>query len=54
MLVWFVVLYLCLSIGIGLYELNPHLPYWLSAIGLVLLAVYAWINPLLRNSEAAD
>lgn len=42
------------AIGIGLYELNPHLPYWLSAIGLVLLAVYAWINPLLRNSEAAD
>ncbi|MGL6044769.1 MAG: MFS transporter [Sandaracinobacteroides sp.] len=40
------------AIGIGLYQLMPELPYLLSAIGLVLLAAYAWSNPLLRWSEA--
>ncbi|WP_235977441.1 MFS transporter [Sandaracinobacteroides hominis] len=39
------------AIGIGLYELKPELPYWLSAIGLLALAVYAWRNPGLRKSE---
>lgn len=42
------------AVGIGLYELVPELPYWLSAIGLVALAAYAWMNPLLRNSAAAE
>ena len=42
------------AVGIGLYELVPELPYWLSAIGLVALAAYAWLNPLLRSSEAAQ
>jgi hypothetical protein len=41
------------AIGIGLYELIPELPYWLSAAGLVALAGYAWANPLLRRSEAS-
>lgn len=40
------------AVGIGLYELVPELPYWLSATGLVALAVYAWTNPLLRESSA--
>ena len=39
------------AIGIGLYELKPELPYWLSAVGLLLLAAYAWTNPLLRQSS---
>ncbi|WP_235890409.1 MFS transporter [Sandaracinobacter neustonicus] len=38
------------AVGIGLYELKPELPYWLSALGLLALAVYAWTNPLLRKS----
>lgn len=38
------------AIGIGLYELIPELPYWLGAAGLLALAVYAWRNPLLRES----
>ena len=38
------------AIGIGLYELKPELPYWLSAIGLMALAAYAWRNRLLRES----
>lgn len=42
------------AIGIGLYELEPHLPYWLSAAGLLALAAYAWKNPLLRNSSAPE
>ena len=42
------------AIGIGLYELEPHLPYWLSAVGLLALAAYAWKNPLLRNSAAPE
>lgn len=39
------------AIGIGLYELKPELPYWLSALGLLALAAYAWSNPLLRQSS---
>lgn len=39
------------AIGIGLYGLKPELPYWLGALGLVLLAVFAWTNPTLRRSE---
>jgi MFS family permease len=42
------------AVGIGLYELSPHLPYWLAAAGLVALAVYAWMNPLLRSSEVTE
>jgi hypothetical protein len=42
------------AIGIGLYEFEPHLPYLLSAAGLLALAAYAWKNPLLRNSAAPD
>jgi hypothetical protein len=42
------------AIGIGLYELEPHLPYWLSAIGLLALAAYAFTNPLLRKAEVTD
>jgi MFS family permease len=42
------------AIGIGLYELEPHLPYSISAIGLVLLAIYAWQNPLLRKAEVTE
>jgi MFS family permease len=42
------------AVGIGLYELSPHLPYWLAAAGLVALAAYAWANPLLRNSEVTE
>ena len=38
------------AVGIGLYELKPELPYWLSALGLMALAVYAWTNRLLRHS----
>ena len=38
------------AIGIGLYELKPELPYWLAAAGLVALAVYAWMNPMLKQS----
>lgn len=40
------------AIGIGLYELMPDLPYWVAAAGLLLLALYAWRHPLLRNSRA--
>ena len=32
------------AIGIGLYELNPPVPYLLGAIGLVLLLIYALRN----------
>jgi MFS family permease len=42
------------AIGIGLYELEPHLPYGLSAIGLLVLAAYAWKNPLLRSAEVSE
>jgi MFS family permease len=42
------------AIGIGLYELEPHLPYWLSAIGLLALAAYAFANPLLRKAQVTD
>lgn len=42
------------AIGIGLYELEPHLPYSLSAIGLLALGAYAWKNPLLRNGEISE
>ena len=38
------------AVGIGLYELKPELPYWLSALGLLVLATYAWRNRLLRQS----
>lgn len=40
------------SIGIGLYQLDAALPYWLSAIGLLALAVYAWRNPRLGGNRA--
>jgi hypothetical protein len=42
------------AIGIGLYELEPHLPYALGAIGLLALALYAWKSPTLRNSVAPE
>ncbi len=38
------------AVGIGLYELVPELPYWLSTIGLVALATFAWRNPQLRSA----
>lgn len=42
------------AIGIGLYELNAPLPYYLSAAGLALLLGYAWLNRTLhRNWEVA-
>lgn len=42
------------AIGIGLYELNPPVPYLLGAAGLVVLLAYAWINGTLhRNWEVA-
>ncbi|MFN3371303.1 MAG: MFS transporter [Sphingomonadaceae bacterium] len=41
------------AVGIGLYELVPELPYALATLGLVLLAAYAWTNPLLRTSRPA-
>jgi MFS family permease len=40
------------AIGIGLYEIAPALPYWLTAAGLVGLAVYAWVDPRLKASAA--
>ncbi len=42
------------AVGIGLYELNPSLPYWLSAMGLAALAVYAWTNPVLSRDPPAQ
>ena len=42
------------AIGIGLYELQPELPYWLATAGLVWLAVYAWSNPILKASAVRD
>lgn len=42
------------AIGIGLYELNPPVPYLLASLGLALLFAYAWRNPILhRNWEVA-
>jgi len=42
------------AIGIGLYELNPPVPYLLGAAGLALLFAYAWLNRTLnRNWEVA-
>ena len=42
------------AIGIGLYELNPPVPYVLGAIGLAMLLAYAWLNRTLhRNWEVA-
>ena len=42
------------AIGIGLYELNPPVPYLLGAVGLAMLLAYAWINRILhRNWEVA-
>lgn len=42
------------AIGIGLYELNPPVPYVLGAIGLVALLAYAWLDRTLhRNWEVA-
>ncbi|MFQ3595026.1 MAG: MFS transporter [Sphingomonadaceae bacterium] len=38
------------AIGIGLYEWVPELPYWLGALGALLLAAYAWRNETLRSS----
>ncbi|MGQ5702777.1 MFS transporter [Sandaracinobacteroides sp. A072] len=37
------------AVGIGLYELVPELPYWLSAIAAAALAIYAWRNQQLRQ-----
>lgn len=42
------------AIGIGLYELNPPIPYLLGAAGLAALLAYAWFNRTLhRNWEVA-
>lgn len=42
------------AIGIGLYELNPPVPYLLGAVALVVLLAYAWANRTLhRNWEVA-
>jgi hypothetical protein len=42
------------AIGIGLYELNPPVPYLLGAGALVALLAYAWIDRTLhRNWEVA-
>lgn len=40
--------------GIGLYQLQPDLPYWLSAAGLLWMAWYAWRNKLLSTIGAAE
>lgn len=40
--------------GIGLYQLGPHLPYTLSAIGLAALAIFAWANPRLSQSDPKE
>ena len=39
------------SVGIGLYQLDGALPYWLSALGLLGLALYAWLQPRLAASS---
>lgn len=39
------------AIGIGLYELVPALPYWLTAAGCLAMAIYAWRNRQLRDSR---
>lgn len=39
------------AIGIGLYELIPELPYWLAAPALMVLALYAGRNAVLKNSR---
>jgi MFS family permease len=42
------------AIGIGLYELNPPVPYLLAALGLAALFVYAWRDRTLhQNWEVA-
>lgn len=42
------------AIGIGLYELNPPIPYLLGAAGAAALFAYAWFNRTLhRNWEVA-
>ncbi|MFC3711500.1 MFS transporter [Sphingoaurantiacus capsulatus] len=42
------------AIGIGLYELNPPVPYLLGAAGAAALFAYAWFNRTLsRNWEVA-
>lgn len=42
------------AIGIGLYELNPPIPYLLGAAGAAMLFAYAWFNRTLhRNWEVA-
>ena len=43
------------AVGIGLYELNPPVPYALGAVALVALLAYAWVNRTLhRNWEVAS
>ncbi len=39
------------AIGIGLYQLHPTLPYWLSAFAMIWLGIYAWRNPQLRHVD---
>jgi MFS family permease len=39
------------AIGIGLYELVPALPWWLGAAGCLAIALFAWVNPLIRNAR---
>jgi len=42
------------AVGIGLYELNPPVPYLLGAVGLAALVAYAWFDRTLhRNWEVA-
>ncbi|WP_439544869.1 MFS transporter [Sandarakinorhabdus sp.] len=42
------------AIGIGLYQLGATLPYWLGAVGLACLAVYAFTQPALGREPGQD
>jgi MFS family permease len=39
------------AIGVGLYELDWHLPYLVGAVGLVALLAYAFLDPQLRRAD---
>ena len=42
------------AIGIGLYTFMPALPYWLGAIALLSLLVYAMLDPALKREPLRD